>query len=220
MTKHQKEILVLLLVVVGIIVNAIFVGDSYIPVMSAVCGISYTALAGMGFPICYPIGIVGIFFYCTLSFQNALWGNLLLYACYYLPMQIYGFISWNKNLQANKKEVVKRCTSKNEILFVSLALALLFVLILLGLYYFKDSHPVLDAITTTLSVAGMYFTVRRAIEQWICWMIVNSLSLIMWLQVALGGAKVFSTLIMWTVYTFMAFYFYFQWKKELKNNTK
>lgn len=218
MTKHQKEILVLLIVVIGIIINAILVGDSYVPVISAVCGISYTALAGMGFPICYPIGIIGIFFYCTLSFQNALWGNLLLYACYYLPMQIIGFVSWNKNLHTDKNEVIKRYTPKKEIFYVSLILLLLFVIIIFALYHFKDSHPILDAVTTTLSVAGMYFTVRRAIEQWICWMIVNSLSLLMWLQVAMGGVKVYSTLIMWCVYTFMAFYFYFQWKKEIKSN--
>lgn len=217
MTKHQKEILVLLIVVIGIIVNAIIVNDRIVPLISAVCGVSYTALAGMGFPICYPIGIVGIFFYCTLAYQNSLWGNLLLYACYYLPMQIIGFINWNKNLHKNKNEIVKRYTSKKELIFISIVLICLFFVVLSLLYYFKDSHPILDSVTTTLSVAGMYFTVRRAIEQWVCWMIVNSLSLLMWLQVALGGVKVYSTLVMWILYTFMAFYFYAQWRKEIKS---
>lgn len=218
MTKHQREIAVLLLIILFIIVNAIVNGDYYVAVVSAVCGISYTALAGMGFPICYPIGIVGIFFYCTLAFQNALWGNLLLYACYYLPMQFIGFIQWNKHLQTDKKEVIKIYTPKPELIRFCLILPLLFVAAITILYYFKDSHPILDAVTSVLSIAGMYFTVRRAIEQWICWMIVNTLSLIMWFAVVMSGTKAYSTLIMWIVYTIMAVYFFIQWRKEIKES--
>ena len=47
-------------------------------------------------------------------------------------------------------------------------------------------------------------------------MVVNALSLAMWLTVALNGARVYSTVFMWAVYLFLAFYFYFDWKKELK----
>ena len=82
--------------------------------------------------------------------------------------------------------------------------------------FFKDKHPVLDSITTILSVAGMYLTVRRAIEQWIFWIFVNAISLVMWLHVALSGVKVISIVIMWGVYLFLAFYFYLGWKKEIE----
>ena len=80
----------------------------------------------------------------------------------------------------------------------------------------KDKSPIIDSITTVLSIAGMYLTVKRAIEQWWFWMIVNGLSAIMWIKITLAGEKVFSTVIMWSVYFLLAIYFYCTWKKEIK----
>ena len=82
--------------------------------------------------------------------------------------------------------------------------------------FFHGSDPVLDGITTVLSVFGMYFTVKRCIEQWFMWMIVNGLSALMWLNLILHGAKTYSTFIMWVVYFVLSVYFYICWKKELK----
>ena len=86
------------------------------------------------------------------------------------------------------------------------------------LIYLKDKNPFFDAVTTVFSITGMYLTVKRSIEQWIFWMIVNGLSAIMWINIALGGEKVYSTIIMWSIYFFLAIYFYFSWKRELLNN--
>ena len=81
----------------------------------------------------------------------------------------------------------------------------------------NDKSPIIDSITTVFSIAGMYLTVKRAIEQWWFWIIVNGLSAIMWIRIALSGEKVYSTVIMWSVYLLLAIYFYFTWRKEIKN---
>ena len=80
----------------------------------------------------------------------------------------------------------------------------------------KDKSPYIDAITSVLSIAGMYLTVKRAIEQWWFWMIVNGLATFMWIKIAMEGEKVYSTVIMWSVYFVLAIYFYTTWRKELK----
>lgn len=205
-------------VILFVIIHAILRQDSFAATISALCGITYTFLAGKGLPKCYLFGVTGSGFYSFLSFQNALWGNLLLYLVYYLPMQILGYFRWNKNLQKSKKEIVKIKLPKKE--FFLLILILLCMSI--GVYYvllsLNDTNPLLDSITTVFSIGGMYLTVRRAIEQWIFWMIVNTLSLAMWVNVALSGARVYSTIIMWAVYLFLAIYFYKEWKKELTTN--
>ena len=72
-----------------------------------------------------------------------------------------------------------------------------------------------DGITTVLSVAGMYLTVKRCIEQWIIWMVVNGLSALMWLELILQGTKAYATFIMWCVYFILAIYFFFCWKREI-----
>ena len=134
-------------------------------------------------------------------------------------MQILGYINWTKNLQAHKKEIIKIKLPKKDCLEVILFSILGVIALSIFLYNLKDSHPLLDSITAIFSIAGLYLTVKRAIEQWLFWMIVNGLSLYMWLQVAISGARVYSTVAMWTVYLFLAFYFYFEWKKDISSKT-
>ena len=71
-----------------LLLNVFVFKDSPIAFISAFFGITYTILAGKGTPICYIFGVMGSSFYGYLAFHNALWGNLLLYMGYYVPMQI------------------------------------------------------------------------------------------------------------------------------------
>lgn len=208
------------LVLLLIVLHAVIRGDYIVAVISAICGITYTVFAGYGTPICYLFGLTGSGFYIFLSFQNALWGNLLLYLLYYIPMQTLGFFKWRKNLKQGCNEIIKITISKKESLLIT-SLSVVASIIATGiLFYLNDTHPILDGITTVVSVAGMYLTVKRAIEQWIAWIVVNSLSLVMWLNVALSGERVYSTVMMWAVYLFLAFYFYYEWKKEINSYSK
>ena len=61
----------------------------------------------------------------------------------------------------------------------------------------------------------MYLTVKRAIEQWIVWIIVNGLTAIMWINIVINGEKAYSTVVMWVMYLILAIYFYREWKNEV-----
>lgn len=212
------EIIGLFTVLTLILINAIIVKDNPIAVISAFCGILYTIIAGKGKISCYFFGLSGSWCYVWLSFINALWGNMLLYLCYYIPMQILGIFKWKKHLKKDTKEIVKtRLSNKNRIilLFIGVLGSIITSIIL---HYFHDKSPIADGITTFLSVLGMYLTVRRAIEQWVVWMIVNGISALMWVNLVLHGTKTYSTVIMWVVYFVLAIYFYFEWKKVLNKN--
>lgn len=213
--QNKFEITGFLFVYFILFTNAYLMKDSPIALVSAFCGITYTILAGKGIPSCYLIGVVGSAFYAYLSFINALWGNLILYAGYYVPMQILGFFQWSKHLKSDKKEIVKIRLGNKERIGLIIFGSLISLCTILCLIYFNDKSPVIDGITTIFSIFGMYLTVRRAIEQWMVWMVVNGLSFIMWLQIALGGGKVYSTVIMWGVYFILSVYFYYVWRKEI-----
>ena len=212
------EVVFFVAILLFIIVNAYINDDNIIAVISALCGITYTFIAGKGHPICYLFGVTGSVFYCMLAHQNNLWGNLLLYAAYYAPMQVLGFFRWNKNLKMGEKTIVKIKLHKKELGILISLLTIITFFVYVALIFSHDKNPILDSITTVFSIGGMYLTVRRAIEQWIFWMGVNILSLFMWAQVVASGTKAYSTLIMWFVYLILAIYFYFDWKKEIKTN--
>lgn len=213
----KPEIIGLVFVLSLIIINALVVKDSIISVISAICGILYTIIAGKGKISCYLFGLAGSGFYCRLSFQSALWGNLILYACYYIPMQIIGFFKWKKHLQSATNEIIKTQLSKRDRITFSLITICACLAVILTLKQLNDTNPIFDGITSIVSIAGMYLTVRRCIEQWIAWMIVNFLSALMWINIIFQGEKAYATVIMWITYFILSVYFYTQWKQQLKN---
>lgn len=213
--KPNFELTGLFTIYIILFANAFLLKDHPAALVSAFFGITYTFLAGKGNPVCYLFGVTGSGFYCWLAFHNALWGNLLLYAGYYIPMQILGFFKWNSHLKDNKNEIIKISLNRKERAVISAITLILSVFAVVILHSLHDQNPIIDGITTVFSIAGMYLTVRRAIEQWIVWMVVNGLSAFMWASIALNGEKVYSTVIMWSAYFILAIYFYKSWKKEI-----
>lgn len=191
--------------------------QTIISVIYTICGILYTALAGKGRVICYTFGITATCCYSYLAYDNQIYGNFLLNIGYYLPMQIIGIFAWNKNLKKDKKEIIKTKLSKKERLILAGITTKLCIIMVAFLKSSNDMTPVLDGITTILSVLGMYLTVKRCIEQWLIWIIVNSLAIIMWLKVSFSNHETYSTAIVWFVYLVMGIYFYRNWRKELSD---
>ncbi len=211
------EVIGLFAVLTFIFINAIFTKDNPIAVCSAFCGILYTTIAGKGKISCYLFGLMGSWCYIWLSFKNALWGNMLLYLCYYIPMQVLGIFKWRKHLESKSREIIKTQLAMPERLKLIVIGTFGCIVTSFILAYFNDKSPVIDGITTFLSVLGMYLTVRRCIEQWVIWMVVNGLSFIMWANLVIHGTRAYSTVIMWGAYFILAIYFYFTWQKDLRN---
>lgn len=200
-----------------IICISIYMNDSKIALISAVCGISYTILAGKGKISCYLFGLTGTLCYSYLAYKNALYGNLALYMFYYFPMQILGIFKWKKHLKKDTQEIVKTYLSNKErILFFTLAAVFSFIATII-LKQYGDATPYIDGVTTVFSVAGLILTIKRCIEQWYIWFLVNSLSVVMWIEAYINGSNCFATILMWIVYVFLSIYFLYIWKKELNN---
>ena len=189
----------------------VVIQDNPLAVISAIFGILYTLFAGKGKVSCFFFGLLGSGCYAAISFENALWGQLLLYLGYYVPMQITGIFQWNKNLKSEKNEIIKTKLSLKELVILAFCTILALIIAILVLYYLKDSSPVIDGVTTVLSVVGMYLTVKRCIEQWIVWMIVNGLSALMYM-----AHKPFQQSLCGVFTSLRRFTFSFNGKKRLK----
>lgn len=199
-----------------IILLSIYMRDSKVALVSAICGVSYSILAGKGKISCYFIGLCGTLCYSYISYKNSLFGNLALYLLYYLPMQILGIFKWKDNLKKDSQEIVKTKLSKKERLLYLLGAIIASIIMYFILIYFKDKSPVMDSITSVFSVIGLILTVKRCIEQWYVWFVVNGLSVFMWIEAYLNGSNCFATILMWGIYFLLSIYFLFSWKKELK----
>lgn len=199
-----------------IIVISFLIGDSKVALVSAVCGINYTILAGKGKISCYIFGLTGTLCYSYIAFQNALYGNLFLYMFYYFPMQILGIFKWKKHLRKDTQEIIKTKLKPDERIIYTILAVLFSIILSFVLKETGDATPVIDAVTTVFSVLGLILTVKRCIEQWYVWFVVNLLSVFMWVEAYLNGSNCFATILMWATYVVLAVYFLFTWKKDLQ----
>lgn len=198
------------------IAGSCYLQDNLIGITTAVTGIFYTLLAGKGKISCYGFGIVNSFLYGLVSFEERLYGEVMLNWGWYFPMMFAGIFFWGKNLDSQK--IIKKTTlsPKERGVYYSCSAAAIIVYSVF-LYYLNDSQPITDSITTILSVTAMILTVRRCADQWILWTIVNVVSILMWFRAFRLDGESVAILFMWIVALANGIIFYFQWYKDIHN---
>ncbi len=212
-TKGERILIPFILIVVTSL--SISANDTKIATAHAIFGILATILAGKGKISCYIIGLLGVLCYSYLAFKNALWGTLSLQLLYYLPMEFVGIFAWKNHLKKDTKEVKKTSLSKKEQILTAVFATLASVILGFILMYFKDKFPFPDAFVTILPIIAFYLTVKRCIEQWIVWTIVNAINIIMWLVIFQSGGNTLATFLTWVIYFCFGLYFWRVWYKEL-----
>lgn len=194
---------------------SLWLKDSAIGIIAAITGIMYTLIAGKGKCSCYLFGIVNTIGYGLVSYHAKLLGETMLNWGYYLPMMFIGLIFWSKRLD-EKAEIVKTAlTWKGRAITAALSILgiALYAIVLAKL---QDPQPILDSTTTILSITAMVLTVKRCIEQWLLWTIVNATSIILWLKAYLDGYGSIATLLYWCVALANGIIFFIKWRKEIK----
>ncbi len=211
----KVETILVPLVLVFVLATSIYMQDTVIATIVALFGITCTFLAGKGKISCYMLGIISSLGNAYIFFAEDLPGNFLLQLCYYFPMQIIGLIAWSKHMQQDKQEIIKTQLSNKERLLFIIILPILSIALGFVFMHFDGNRPFLDAFTTLFAITGVYLTMRRCIDQWGAWFVVNALETIMWLILVIEGAKNVGTFLMWLVYLLLGIYFFFVWKEEM-----
>lgn len=217
MFKHWTRIdfLWLFLATVPMMFVGIVMGDSWISLISSLTGVLYVILCAKGKLVAYGFGVVNCCLYAYLSYTVGLYGETLLNLFYYIPLQAVGFLSWRKEMDVEKGEVIPRMFQWRG--RICLVLCITIATLCLGylLQYFKGATPYADAFTTVASIVAMTLTASRYMEQWPLWFAINALSVYLWVHRYLAGAEHIATLLMWVVFLLCAIYGYVKWRQRL-----
>lgn len=216
--RGKYERFILPLVILLIVSISIFMKDKPIATVHAFCGICATILAGKGKISCYFFGMLANICYAFISFKSAFWGNFALNVLYYFPMQFVGISKWKNHLKKETQEIYKTNLSTKERFIYSGIGVVLSVAGYFVLKYFNDLNPAVDSLTTVLSVIAFILTVKRCVEQWYVWTIVNALCIMMWIEAYLNNSHCFATILMWSTYLILGLYFLLRWDKEITSN--
>ena len=76
----------------------------------------------------------------------------------------------------------------------------------------------IDAMSTVFSVIALIMQVARYAEQWLLWIIVNVVSVVMWVLLIGKDSSAITMVVMWVAYLFNSVYGYYNWKKLAAKN--
>jgi len=187
-----------------------------------ITGVICVVLVARGSIWNYSYGLYNSAGYAWLSYQNGLFGEVMLNAGYFIPAQIVGIFLWKENLAEGTTVAMKKMHILVTGMWLTLAAlgTLIYGTILAGIP--GQNTPFFDSCSTTLSVIAMLLMMLRYREQWILWIIVDVVSIAMWsfrLNSGVEGAP--AMLVMWSAYLVNAFYGWYKWNKlsvlEVKN---
>ena len=77
--------------------------------------------------------------------------------------------------------------------------------------------PLVDSMSTVLSVIAQILMIKRFMEQWIIWIVVDVVSVIMWIAALFTEGSSIAVLMMWSVYLANAVIMFVKWLKESKD---
>ncbi|HAZ80834.1 MAG TPA: nicotinamide mononucleotide transporter [Porticoccaceae bacterium] len=175
--------------------------------LAVVLGIAYLMLAMRENSLCWYCAFfstalyVWIFRDVSLYMESAL--NL-----YYMGMAIYGWFQWQKGgVDSSGVKIVRWRIQDHGLAIVGI----IFASLISGLLLSENTdaqRPFLDSFTTWASVLTTLMVARKVLENWLYWIVINGLSILLYIDRGLD-----QTAAMFSLYLVLAVVGYYQWKK-------
>ncbi|MFT6166055.1 MAG: nicotinamide mononucleotide transporter [Vicingaceae bacterium] len=181
--------------------------------VAVVTALIYIALASKGNRWCFLFGLISSSIYVYITFHLNFFFDVGINA-YYVIMSFYGWFAWSK--QNNPSSVqVEKISSKKLVLTITLGTITFLTLAAIADKYSSAELAYFDAFTTVFAVIATYMVVKRQIENWLIWIVVDAIAAGMYFY-----KELYFTTLLFIVYTLVAVFGYLKWKKLLNLNLK
>ena len=198
---------------------SILMKDNWLGFVSAVSGVLCVVLVAKGKIANFFFGIVQTVTYAYIAYTYQLYGEAMLNALFFLPVQFVGLYLWTRhrknpqNASRGEDVYAKRLTGRQwavlvpAILVVSAAYAVLLTQI-------GAQQVRIDSVAVVVSVFAQILMTLRHAEQWIMWMVVNVLTITLWLvTLTTTGGGDWAILAMWCAYLVNSVYGWLNWRR-------
>lgn len=159
----------------GILTNDLILGSSIL-----LTGLLCAYFASEGKKINYLFGLINYLLMGYVSLKNNLYGIFLFYIFIFAPLQLKGFLSWNKNESAEKNVKVREFTLKNALWIIASCLIGSLLLAYLLMLIPGQQLAFLDALSNCINLCGVILMVLRFKESWWLWLVNNTIDLMIW----------------------------------------
>lgn len=175
--------------------------------LAVVLGIGYLLLAMLESSLCWYFAFLSTALYVWIFGDVSLYMESALNV-YYMAMAIYGWLQWQRGGADKSGVKIIRWTARQHILGVAIILA---ASVTSG--YLLSSNtaaklPYLDSFTTWGSIFTTIMVARKVLENWLYWIVINSVSIYLYIDRGLD-----QTAAMFFLYLGLATVGFLMWKK-------
>lgn len=181
-------------------------------------GILCVGLIAIGRREGYLIGLYNSISYSILAYENGLYGEQYLNLFFFVPTGIIGYLMWSRHTRPDMTVEMRRLGWPLRLMVVAVCMAGTVGLgFLLGLNP-QQNTAFIDAATNVLSVVATFLMMWRYMEQWLLYILLNIITIIMWfLRYQAGGAAGDLMILMWALFLANALFGYWRWHMGAKN---
>ncbi|MEH6585929.1 MAG: nicotinamide riboside transporter PnuC [Halioglobus sp.] len=180
--------------------------NTWIEIFATLSGLIYIIFLIRENIICWPFGIAGSLLSIYLFIDGKLYSEAFLYF-YYVVMGGWGWIRWSQRDAINDNPVVRYALPTHGGIIVLSSLGA----VALGTFfstYTDAQRPYIDAFTTMFSFAATYMEVKKVLETWFYWIVLNLASIWLYMDRSLD---IYAALI--CVYAVMSVWGLIQWTR-------
>ena len=162
--------------------------------------------------LCWVAGIVSSILYFFIMQSAGLYMEAYL-QIFYVFMGLYGWLQWRKGNQIDNNFIVNTWSMLKHFYAISLILVLSVLSGLLLKSYTDAALPFFDAFVTWGAVVATYMVAKKLLENWIYWLVIDSISILLFIS-----RDLFPTAFLFGLYIVIIFFGYKSWKKVLEKN--
>lgn len=178
-------------------------------VIAAITGLVYVILEIKQKRSMWVVGAISALFYMAVFFSSSLYAATGLQV-YYLAISIYGWYKWGRpdTDAVSGSEVIVAMKPGPAAISILVSFVFYFILKWVLENYTGDPNPELDAVITILSMLATYWVTKKHLENWLLWIIADSLAIYLYVQQGL-----YATTVLYVIYIGAAVAGYIHWRK-------
>lgn len=184
-------------------------------------GILCVGLIAVGRREGYLIGLYNSLAYSILAYGNGLFGEVYLNLLFFVPTGLIGYVMWQRHTKPDKTVEMRELGWTQRAFILAVCIVCTAALgLLLGLNPSQNT-PFIDASTNVLSVTATFLMMWRYKEQWLLYIVLNIVTIIMWgLRLIAGGEAGDLMILMWSIFLLNAMFGYWRWHTGAKRTSE
>ena len=186
---------------------------NWIETLATIIGIIYLVFSVKQNILLWIFGLITSLLYIYVYFNSQFYADMAL-QIYYVVISIYGWFHWSKG--GENESTLKVSTASTTLMVKCVALTLV---LWLGIYFLlsltNSDVPVGDAFTTAAAIVATWMLAQKLIENWLFWIVIDSVSLILYIH-----KELWPTVVLFVAYTLVAVIGYFKWRTDMYETQK